>query len=74
MTLASGEFTTVAGDAVREKYRREGRSAEREFLIELIQGQICFDALADSDGRCGHHGGKCYELGRLVHDLKMGNK
>lgn len=87
MTLASGEFTTVAGDAVREKYRREGRSAEREYLIEQIERQICFDALADHKametfrhahpeivGVCAHHGGKCSDLLRLIHNLKMGNK
>jgi hypothetical protein len=39
---------------------------ERTRIIERIKAQICFDALADSDGRCEHHGGKCYELGLLV--------
>ena len=33
MTLANFELTTPAGDAVREKYRREGADAERERII-----------------------------------------
>lgn len=31
------DLTTPAGDAVREKYRREGAQAERERIIELLE-------------------------------------
>lgn len=41
-----------------------------EEVIDLINRQICFDALADPDGRCGNHGGKCYELRLLINNLK----
>ena len=47
------ELTTPAGDAVREKYRNEGRSegrlAERTYIMLLIKNQVCFDALMDHD-------------------------
>jgi hypothetical protein len=43
---------------------------EIQEVIKLIERQICFDAQADDDGRCSHHGGKCYELGLLVKQLK----
>ncbi|MGI9142715.1 MAG: hypothetical protein ACR2IJ_05945 [Fluviibacter sp.] len=85
MTSASGEFSTPAGDAVRENYRNQGRHAERELMIGLIERQVCFDALADHEamasfrsahpeivGRCEHHGGKCSDLLLLIHKLKMG--
>lgn len=39
---------------------------EKKRLLERIENQICFDAKADPDGRCEHHGGKCYELGLLI--------
>lgn len=87
MTLNSFELTTPNGDAVRNKYRNEGRSAERDYLIEQIERQVCFDALADHKsletfrhahpeivGHCAHHGGKCSDLLTLIHNLKMGNK
>jgi hypothetical protein len=48
------------GEPVRENYRRQGEVRERERIIALIERRICFDALADDDGRCPHHGGKCY--------------
>ena len=43
-----------------------GRTFERSELILALERQICFDAKADDDGRCAHHGGKCYELGLLI--------
>ena len=47
----------------------EGRLKERERIAKLIERQICFDALADIDGRCSNHGGKCYELRQLINSL-----
>ena len=41
------------------------------YAITKIERNICFDALADEDGRCNHHGGKCYELRILVNELKQ---
>jgi hypothetical protein len=46
---------------------------ERNRIIKRIKNQICFDALKDADGRCEHHGGKCYELGLLVQELELQN-
>lgn len=37
MTLANFDLTTPAGDAVREKYRREGALVEREHIIKLLE-------------------------------------
>lgn len=51
-----------------------GEASERDRIIKRIKDQICFDALADSDGRCEHHGGKCYELGLLINALTKGEK
>lgn len=62
----------VHGEPVRENYRRQGEVRERERIIGLIERQVCFDALADDDGRCSHHGGKCYELRLLINRLKAG--
>jgi len=50
----------------------DGRDNERKRIIELIERRICFDALADEDGRCTHHGGKCYDLRELINNLKRG--
>jgi hypothetical protein len=47
---------------------------EIERIVKLIERTICFDALADDDGRCSHHGGKCYELRQLINSLKGENK
>jgi len=47
-----------------------GELKERERIIALIERRICFDALADDDGRCPHHGGKCYDLRELINRLK----
>jgi hypothetical protein len=41
LTLASGEFSTVAGDAVRDNYRRQGATAERERIIKLLENPKC---------------------------------
>lgn len=54
----------------REFYRRQGECRERERIVERIKAQICFDALADQDGRCSNHSGKCYEIGLLVKELE----
>lgn len=66
------DLTTDAGEAVRNKYRREGAQLERRHIVAQIERRICFDALADPDGRCSHHGGKCYDLRQLIHDLNKG--
>ena len=60
----------VHGEPVRENYRRQGEARERDRIIALIERRICFDALADDDGRCSHHGGKCYDLRELINRLK----
>lgn len=39
MTLANGELSTPAGDAVRNKYRREGAEAERERIVKLLEAE-----------------------------------
>jgi hypothetical protein len=46
-----------------------GRIKERLSIIVEIERRICFDALADDDGRCIHHGGKCYDLRQLIKKL-----
>jgi len=58
------------GEPVRENYRRQGEVRERERIAAEIERQICFDALADNDGRCSNHGGKCYELRQLITRLQ----
>jgi len=50
----------------------QGSRKERERIIERIKAQICFDALADQEGRCSNHSGKCYELGLLIQELTTG--
>jgi hypothetical protein len=60
------------GEPVRKNYRRQGEARERERIIALIERRICFDALADDDGRCSHHGGKCYDLRELITRLQRG--
>ena len=57
-------------ERVREFYRRQGECRERERIIGRIRAQICFDALADQEGRCSNHSGKCFELGLLVKELE----
>lgn len=43
---------------------------ERARVIKRIKDQVCFDALESIDGRCRHHGGKCYELLELISKLE----
>lgn len=52
----------------------DGAEQERKRIIELMERNICFDALADPDGRCSHHGGKCYDLRQLIVKLQGGNR
>ena len=54
----------------QEQEYQAGVRAERERIIALIERRICFDALADDDGRCSHHGGKCYDLRELITRLQ----
>lgn len=61
---------TENGDRVRDNYRNQGALAERERIIEQIERNLCFDSLGDPDGRCGNHGGKCYEFRLLINKLK----
>ena len=56
----------------QEQEYQAGIRAERERIIALIERRICFDALADDDGRCSHHGGKCYDLRELITRLQRG--
>jgi hypothetical protein len=87
MTMTNFELSTPAGDAVRDNYRRQGATAERERIIGCIRDRVCFDALADHDevaqfreahpevvGRCSHHGGKCTDLLLLIAELQNGIK
>lgn len=67
--VAMGEEMSSA-EKSREFYRRQGECRERERIIERIKAQICFDALADQEGRCSNHSGKCFELGLLVKELE----
>lgn len=53
--------------------RDEIARQERQRITALIERQICFDALADPEGRCNNHGGKCYELRQLIDNLTKGN-
>jgi hypothetical protein len=43
---------------------------ERNRIVKRIENQICFNALADADGRCSNHSGKCYELRQLINSLQ----
>jgi hypothetical protein len=54
----------------QEQEYQAGVRAERERIIGLIERRICFDALADDDGRCSHHGGKCYDLREMITRLQ----
>lgn len=53
-----------------DKIVANAKKRERERIIALIERRICFDALEDPDGRCSHHGGKCYDLRELINKLK----
>lgn len=50
-----------------------GAKAERLRVLSKFERQICFDALADSDGRCGNHAGKCYEIRQTITELQGGS-
>jgi hypothetical protein len=69
-TLLHTEAEAIAHDAGMI----DGAVKERERIIDLIERNICFDALADADGRCVHHGGKCYELRQLINKLKSNDR
>lgn len=47
-----------------------GRTERQLEIVALIERIICFDALADDDGRCNHHGGKCYDIRQLIKRLE----
>ncbi len=70
--MPSGDF--IETEQSREYNRVQGERRERKRIIELIERRICFDALADEDGRCTHHGGKCYDLRELINNLKRGKQ
>jgi hypothetical protein len=61
---------TADRDEVRSAELYFGAKAERLRIIKQIERQLCFDALADSEGRCGNHSGKCYELRQLITSLE----
>lgn len=64
------KLQTENGERVRNFYRNQGAKAQLERVIEQIERNLCFDSLADPDGRCGNHGGKCYEFRQLINKLK----
>jgi len=47
-----------------------GAKAERLRVLSKFERQICFDALAESDGRCSNHAGKCYEIRQTITELQ----
>lgn len=61
---------TADRDEVRSAELYFGARAERLRIIGQIERQLCFDALADPDGRCSNHAGKCYELRQLITRLE----
>ena len=68
----SDEVTTTFGSIQLslQQAHAAGIKTERERIIGRIKAQICFDALADQEGRCSNHSGKCFELGLLVKELE----
>ena len=56
--------------AAGDEFFDEGIEFEQQRIIGRIKAQICFDALADQEGRCSNHSGKCFELGLLVKELE----
>jgi len=68
----SDEVTTTFGSIQLslQQAHAAGIKTERERIIGRIKAQICFDALADQEGRCANHSGKCFELGLLVKELE----
>ena len=47
-----------------------GAKAERLRVLSKFERQICFDALAESDGHCSNHAGKCYEIRQTITELQ----
>jgi hypothetical protein len=47
-----------------------GAKAERLRVLSKFERQICFDALAESGGRCSNHAGKCYEIRQTITELQ----
>jgi len=70
MTLISE--TADLSQTVRSAELYFGAKAERERVLTKFERQICFDALADSDGRCSNHSGKCYEIRQTITELQGG--
>ena len=67
-----GEYSSSPKCKSCENEEKRIANEELTRIVKRIEDQICFDALADSDGRCGNHGGKCYELRLLVNSLIKG--
>jgi hypothetical protein len=65
---------TEAEEMAHDAGMMDGAAKERERIIGLIERNICFDALADAEGRCVHHGGKCFELRLLINRLKSNDR
>ena len=61
---------TADRDEVRSAELYFGAKAERLRIIEQIERQLCFDSLANPEGRCSFHSGKCYELRQLITRLE----
>jgi hypothetical protein len=59
--------------AVRSAELYFGAKAERQRILTKFERQICFDALADEDGRCGNHSGKCYEIRQTITEIQGGS-
>jgi hypothetical protein len=60
---------TEAEEMAHDAGMMDGAAVERLRIIKEIERIICFDALADEDGRCSHHGGKCYDVRELINRL-----
>lgn len=69
LTLASGEFSTVAGDAVRDNYRRQGAAIERERIINLLDIWDCNNDRCDCDSI-----NECVYRQQLIALIKKENK
>jgi|LakMenEpi03Aug12_release.lakeMendotaPanAssembly.Ray.scaffolds.fasta_scaffold5851443_1 hypothetical protein len=65
MLVLDSSFTKEDALAINQ-FVEIAKKQERDRMINLIERRICFDALADDDGRCEHHGGKCYDLRQLI--------
>jgi hypothetical protein len=65
--------TADRSEAVRSAELYFGAKAERDRILTKFERQICFDALADDDGRCGNHSGKCYEIRQTITEIQGGS-